>query len=777
MLGAGLAGGASDAEVASPRGLAVVEPLPEDLTPTWIGPAFWANRFQDWRLHRGRIECLAGDERGHEVRTVAVLTREIVAGSGSAHLSVRAGALGSGRGFCGFLVGAGGGALDYRAAALVQRASGLGGGILCAYESDGHVRFREHTDEENPLAFAELPSEEAFAAGPAAEALLQLDITVTGKSTVELAMGAWTAEGRPLGFARRRGVAESDVLGGLALVSSNLAGQAGARYWFSDLRAGGRKVAARPERRLGPVLGTLYSLNSGVLKLTAQLLPVAEGETRSVRLQFRPVGVETWREAASASLEHGFTALFRIEGWDGARDHEYRVLYGDAPSYGGRIRRDPGDRAALTIALLSCTAATARSLEGTPPAPPQPASRPIGRYRPGNFYFPHRELVRHVGHHEPDLLVFAGDQLYQGNPTRREPGPDPALDYLYKWALWLWAFRDLTRDTPAVVLVDDHDVYQGNVWRNGGRPAPANDQNRGGYVCAPAFVNLVQRTQCGHDPDPYDPTPVDQGIGVYFASFRYGGVSFAILEDRKFKTAPLQGEDLDVHEAELLGARQERFLEAWAREPAEARVCLTQTLFACVQTSPSGRPLQDFDSNGYPKPGRDRAIALLREAGALVLAGDQHLASLVRHGVDTFTDGVVQFTGPAGGTGWQRWFEPREPLPNARGPHTGDFTDAFGNRLRVLAAANPKVTFAEYRRHRAGRPQDLADRHLKSEGYGIVRVDRRARQYVLECWPWDVDPASPGARQFEGWPYRLSFDECDGRGAGLSAPTRPATSP
>jgi alkaline phosphatase D len=265
---------------------------------------------------------------------------------------------------------------------------------------------------------------------------------------------------------------------------------------------------------------------------------------------------------------------------------------------------------------------------------------------------------------------------------------------------------------------------------------------------------------------------VEQDIGVYFGSFRYGGVSFAVLEDRKFKTAPLQGEDLDVHEAELLGPRQEKFLEGWAREPAEARVCLTQTLFACVQTSPAGRPLLDFDSNGYPKPGRDRALALLREAGALVLAGDQHMASVVRHGLDSFSDGVVQFVGPAGGTSWQRWFEPREALPNARGPHTGDFTDAFGNRLRVLAVANPKVTFAEYRRHRPGRPQDLADRHLKSDGYGIVRVDRRARRYVLECWPWDVDPTAPGARQFEGWPYPLSFDDTDGR---LSGPTRPAT--
>lgn len=127
--------------------------------------------------------------------------------------------------------------------------------------------------------------------------------------------------------------------------------------------------------------------------------------------------------------------------------------------------------------------------------------------------------------------------------------PLPRASYLYKWFLWVWSFRDLTRDTPAIVLVDDHDMYQGNIWGNGGRAAPQGDQNRGGYRCAADWVNMVQWTQCGHDPDPFDPAPVEQGITVYYGAFRYGGVSFAVLEDRKFKTAPLQGEDLDVHEA------------------------------------------------------------------------------------------------------------------------------------------------------------------------------------------------------------------------------------
>ena len=248
--------------------------------------------------------------------------------------------------------------------------------------------------------------------------------------------------------------------------------------------------------------------------------------------------------------------------------------------------------------------------------------------------------------------------------------------------------------------------------------------------------------------------------------FKFGGISFAFLEERKFKTAPIQGQDLDVHEAQLLGARQEAFLEAWGRddEGVDGRICLTQSLFACLQTSPGGQALLDWDANGHPKLHRDRAVTLLRDAGALVLSGDQHLGSLIRHGIDSHTDAVIQFTGPAGVSFWQRWFEPRGVRENgSSAPYSGDFTDAFGNKLRVHAVANPKITFAYYRRFKGGRSQALGDQRLKSEGYSIVRVRRAAREYVLECWPRAVDPTQPGSKQFPGWPFRLGFDECDGR--------------
>src|SRR5439155_21910672 len=36
------------------------EPVPPPVTRTWLGPHFWANRLQDWRLHARPIERLAG---------------------------------------------------------------------------------------------------------------------------------------------------------------------------------------------------------------------------------------------------------------------------------------------------------------------------------------------------------------------------------------------------------------------------------------------------------------------------------------------------------------------------------------------------------------------------------------------------------------------------------------------------------------------------------------------------------------------------------------------
>jgi alkaline phosphatase D len=260
---------------------------------------------------------------------VAVLTRDLVAGDRPARIGVRTGLLAGGEGFSGFLVGAGGGRLDHRAAALVQGASGEGGGILCTYEADGSVGFREHTDETRQFAYAPIPGT-VHAGQPRPRALdedveLVLEVVPRGRGRFRLRLQARDLAGAPLAAARLDGVDGAALTGGIALVSSSREANGGARHWFAGLGTAGAKVARRPERAEGPVLGTLYTLNGPVLKLTAQLLPVGDTDPREVRLQLRrPDG--GWEDRAAAPVGPGCAAAFRVTGWDGAAERRYRVL-------------------------------------------------------------------------------------------------------------------------------------------------------------------------------------------------------------------------------------------------------------------------------------------------------------------------------------------------------------------------------------------------------------------------------------------------------------------
>jgi len=755
----------------------------------WLGANFWGNRLQDWELVDGRIECVS-TAKGPDLRTVSLITRELAGEGGGQLITTEDGGFRpkderilkatvgrvspKGKGFAGFLFGAGAGRIDYRAAALVQLSSGENGGIMAVVDTEGRTSFREHTDEDNHAKYAEISSQ-TFK-GPTTYVGQPIELTLeiaqmagSGVYYVTLIAGDPAA---PISTSSLAVTTWSKLIGGLMLVSASTSGPDGARFWFSDVSSPqyGSFIQSHPERAVGPILGTLFSLNGPVMKLTAQLMPLGESDPQEVELAIRENDQTDWRPIGSKKVGPGYCATFRVVDWDDSKDWQYRVTYADngfakgqKAHYDGVIRKDPRhSRRQMSIGLYSCTTATARGLDTGGSKRQFPEAFAMGRYSPQSMYFPYGDLISSAKHHNPDMLVFAGDQFYETNPTEKVKDEAPTLDYLYKYFLWLWSFREITRDRPTLVLVDDHDVYHGNLWGNNGRPAPDGNQDLGGFVRKAEWVNMVQATQCGHNPDAWDPTPVQQGIGVYYSAFKFGGVDFCLLEDRKFKTAPIQGSSLNMHVAELLGKRQEKFVKEWGEQVknAEARICLTATLLACAQTSPEGEAVVDFDSNGYPPLARIHAVRLLRDANVLILSGDQHLASVIRLGDDTYTDGPIQFCGPAGSTSWTRWFEPKEKLANAgEQPYTGDFQDGYGNKMRVLAVANPSITFAEYRKHIKGRSQGIGDRNLKAEGYGVVKVDLDTKEYTLECWRWDVDPGGPGAKQYAGWPMKFRFDE------------------
>ncbi|MCA9290085.1 MAG: discoidin domain-containing protein [Phycisphaerales bacterium] len=619
---------------------------------------------------------------------------------------------------------------------------------------------------------------------PEGSARLRVSVKRIAPETVLIDAIALAADGRRVLDRVNAFVTADRMIGTLALVSHPGAASRGrpGRARFRDWHVTGPDIDAHPADALGPILSAQYTLSRRVLKVTAQCMPLGARDGATAALE--TFDGTTWRRAAEVPIiTPGWTATFRIEDWDDTRDTPYRIVHdttnrrGGAvrSTYEGVIRHDPVERDVIVLAALSCNHNNSHNLAGGWGATD---GSKIGDW-PGLLWFPHADLTARVSAHAPDLLFFAGDQIYEGASPSFADRRHLELDYLYKWYLWCWAYRDLTRSTPAVVIPDDHDVYQGNVWGAGGRAA--RRQEEGGYVQPAEFIRMVVRTQTSHLPDPFDPTPIEQDLPVYYTDLVWGRVSFAVLEDRTFKSGcldpalPPSGtgrpdhfndpdfdtRNLDLPHLRLLGDRQLAFLDAWARDwrGADLKAALSQTVFANLATH-HGKGLQsliaDLDSNGWPQTGRNQAVAALRRALAPHIAGDQHLATLARHGIEAHRDAGWSFCMPAAANFYPRqWLPPRDGANRAPGepPWLGDHVDGFGNLVTMVAVANPRASGHE--------PRDL---HDGMAGYGIVRFDRPGRSVTFECWPRWAGP-SDDAQQFPGWPVTVAQRDGDGRPA------------
>lgn len=483
----------------------------------------------------------------------------------------------------------------------------------------------------------------------------------------------------------------------------------------------------------------LYTQQKGILKLVAQLYPLKPGEVREARLELQRDG--KWVESAKAEVLYpGWDAHFRVENWDASQDVPYRVRHGAEAMFEGLVRRDPTDKETIVVANMSCN-----------------SSRTTG-LRP--------EIIENLRAQDPDLLFFAGDQTYRH--TEHTAG----------WIEFGLQFRDIIRDRPTICIPDDHDVGHPNLWGENGKRSTLSGNADGGYFYPVDYVNQVQRQQSGNLPDPVDPAPVDRGIGVYFTRLTIGGVDFAILEDRKFKSGPAgkipqmgprpdhindpsyDPKTIDLPGLQLLGERQEKFLRDWGQDwtGAEMKCVLSQTAFCGAVHMHGGRDsrlLADLDCNGWPQTPRDRALEEIRRAWAVHLCGDQHLAVVVKHGIAGHGDGPYGFTSPAlVNTIYGRWWHPEDeqpgpnPVPNSPLPWTGDFKDGLGNRISMLAYANP---------------ENVQDEKQRADGYGIARFHKAKREITFECWPRFSDAKQGDGAQFPGWPITVAMDANDGR--------------
>ena len=65
--------------------------------------------------------------------------------------------------------------------------------------------------------------------------------------------------------------------------------------------------------------------------------------------------------------------------------------------------------------------------------------------------FPHADVVRNVSHHRPDILAYTGDNIYERvgeYGIQREPVDAAILDYLRKWYIFGWEYRESIEGDP-----------------------------------------------------------------------------------------------------------------------------------------------------------------------------------------------------------------------------------------------------------------------------------------------------------------------------------------
>jgi alkaline phosphatase D len=728
----------------------------------WLGADYYANPMQDWKLSNGRMECrVAGGDRN-----VYLLTSELREQKGDFQMKVRLGALDveavrNSPGWVGFRLGIKSYFRHYKDAAV--RGIGLNVGI-----SQGGMLFIGQPEK-----------------GPVLDDWKDLTLTVRLRGEwLELEAGEkkmsqlmpevwlpWLSGGVALVCnSGSLPVPPAPVTEPLLATAPKPGTARGGnwRWWFRDWSLSGAKVTKRPERAWGPILFNQFTVSRGVMKMTVQMAPGQSDVT--LHLGAKPVLPAVWH-ADSA------TAHFRVEKWNEAEAVAY-VLRCGQQEYKGNIPANPKNKEKVVVASLTCQ---------------------------NDFGYPHAEIARNVEKLQPDLLLFTGDQLYERNGEygiQRKPFTAARLDYLRKWNLFGWAWGHLTRNIPCVCLPDDHDVYHGNLWGASGRRAEypnGNEQDQqggqdsGGYTMPLNWVSMVERSQTSHLPDPADPTPLDGGMRSYFTQLEWGGISFALMEDRKFKSAPSTllpeakirngwsknpawdaRKSGDAEGAQLLGLPQEAWLARWAedwKDDTWMKCAVSATIFCNLATLPldstddsvtPGMPVypvgawaprdklvQDHDSNGWPQTPRKRAVGLLRSCLAVHLAGDQHLGSTVQYGVDADSDASWALCAPAISNLWpRRWFPPGEPRRMF-----GAFQDGFGNRINVKAVANP---------HQYGhRPFALHDRAC---GFSVVEFHRATHRIRLVNWPRWADVAVASEKPYPGWP--LEIDQMEN---GLSA--------
>jgi phosphodiesterase/alkaline phosphatase D-like protein len=709
----------------------------------WINQHMWPIPLEEWKIKDGRVECIG------EIANMRLnLLTHVINGEGNFELSVDMGITNEfeKNSNAGIRLG-----IQDDTDSDIRSLCYFGKGIDAGINTEGYLFINEDKST-LPIEFD----------------LTAFNIHISGtsqpeKSTLKIVCKDYNGQEASM----EKNV---DNLSGMISLVQNFANQGYFRnhpkFYFDNISLQGNNVVEKKENSFGPVLFSMYTLDDNELNLTAQLPPLNMEQEHQAKLEIK--NGNTWETAQSVNVhKDSWTAPFKVKEWNSDADKSYRVTYTEkykdgseeAFYYTGTIRKEPEGKE-LKMAGMTC------------------------QYHYG---FPYKPLVNNLSETNPDILYFSGDQIYEGNGGYgiiRFPADRAILNYLGKWYMFGWAFGDLMKDRPTICIADDHEVYQGNLWGDGGEKVSeetwkGNKDCISGFVQPVEMVNVVMKTNSSHLPDPYDPRPMKNDIKVYYTSINYGGVSFAVVGDRIFKSGPEEVatwegrkdhlkeplDDPSILEKPgltMLGSRQMKFLNDWVSnwDGEQIKVLLSQTIFANASThhGPNRMYLEgDLDSGGWPKSSRDSVIRLINKCKAFHICGDQHLTSMIQYGTEKFRDAGWTFCTPAIAVGYPRFFLPDQLYwkiqnrPQHNHPNTGEYKDGFGNKNYIYAVGNPDDKDQHENRYKK------AD--LKASGFGLIHFNKEEREITCESFRFLGDLDKRQDAQFPGWPVSIDLDE------------------
>lgn len=322
----------------------------------------------------------------------------------------------------------------------------------------------------------------------------------------------------------------------------------------------------------------------------------------------------------------GHSVHVEVQGLSPGRAYFYRFIAAGVASPVGRTRTAPA--------------------RGTMPERLRIAFSACQNYEAG-YYAAHH----HIAAEEPDLVLFLGDYIYEGNPgtkgVRRHLNPEPididgyrARYATYKLDPMLQASHHVA---PWVTTWDDHEV-QDNY-------AGVHDKHNGDQAVFLLRRAAAYKAYYEHMPLRAAQRPNGAAMRLY-RTVDWGALAqFQVIDDRQYRDAPpcqapgtiekhldAAGQALDCAERydasrTMLGHAQERWLDAaLGRTRAHWNVLTQQTLMKQELRIPPSRPEAGpsvYNTDGWDGfvAARDRVARRWRDAktpNPLVVSGDIH---------------------------------------------------------------------------------------------------------------------------------------------------------